>query len=67
MSSPSYGDLAWRKSSHSHGSGDCVEVAQIADGVAVRDSKDPAGPVLVFGLDQWRNFLDDVSGGEFDH
>ncbi|MFC6882773.1 MULTISPECIES: DUF397 domain-containing protein [Actinomadura] len=38
----------WRKSSHSGSNGgDCVELAYVRDAVAVRDSKDPGGPVLL--------------------
>ena len=55
----------WRKSSHS-GSNGCVEVAQSGDQVAVRDSKDPSGPVLVFTTFEWGAFLDGVRDGEFD-
>lgn len=44
-------DLAralWRKSTRSNGSGNCVEVAgNLPNVVAIRDGKDPAGPVLV--------------------
>ncbi|MFB4305546.1 DUF397 domain-containing protein [Actinomadura sp. GTD37] len=41
-------ELNWRKSSRSSSAGDqCVEVAGVEDAVAVRDSKDPDGPVLV--------------------
>lgn len=49
----------WRKSSRSNGSGgNCVEVAENLSGVvAVRDSKDPAGPVLVFTPDAWGTFV----------
>ncbi|MEV3921132.1 DUF397 domain-containing protein [Actinomadura coerulea] len=40
--------LPWRKSSHSgENGGDCVELAGAAGAVAVRDSKDPDGPVLL--------------------
>ncbi|MER6814782.1 DUF397 domain-containing protein [Spirillospora sp. NPDC000708] len=40
--------LSWRKSGHSgENGGDCVEMADAAGAVAVRDSKDPDGPVLV--------------------
>ncbi len=39
--------LVWRKSSFT-GNENCVEVALVAGGFAVRDSKDPGGPVLVF-------------------
>jgi hypothetical protein len=45
----------WKKSSCSGNSGNCVEVANLGDGVAVRDSKDPDGPVLVVSRDEWAN------------
>jgi len=65
---------AWRKSSFSGGNGGtCVEVAVIAgatDGgghaVALRDSKNPSGPALVFTPDEWRAFTLGVRDGEFD-
>jgi hypothetical protein len=49
----------WRKSTRSNGSGgNCVEVADNLPGVvAVRDSKDPDGPVLVFEPEAWRAFV----------
>ncbi|MEV4723468.1 DUF397 domain-containing protein [Micromonospora humida] len=52
-------DASWRKSSRSNGQGgNCVEVADNLSGVvAVRDSKDPEGPVLAFGPDTWREFV----------
>ncbi|HEY4853236.1 MAG TPA: DUF397 domain-containing protein [Streptosporangiaceae bacterium] len=58
----------WRKSSWSGGNGgDCVEVARNLPGaVAVRDSKDPAGPKLVFTPDEWGAFTAGVTAGEFD-
>lgn len=43
----------WRKSSYSGNSGNCVEVADLGHDVAVRDSKDPYGPVLVIARDEW--------------
>ncbi|MCX5120748.1 DUF397 domain-containing protein [Micromonospora sp. NBC_00362] len=47
----------WRTSSRS-GNGECVEVADNLPGVVgVRDSKDPAGPVLVFAPAAWRAFV----------
>lgn len=40
--------LTWRKSAHSGSNGgDCVELAGAVGVVAVRDSKDPDGPVLL--------------------
>jgi hypothetical protein len=45
----------WRKSSYSSQSGNCVEIATNMPGtVAVRDSKDPQGPILVIGHDDWQ-------------
>lgn len=59
---------AWRKSSHSGGNGgNCVEVAGNLPGIiAVRDSKNPNGPALVFTPGEWRAFLGGVKLGEFD-
>ncbi|MDG4799256.1 DUF397 domain-containing protein [Micromonospora sp. WMMD980] len=53
----------WRKSSRSNAQGGaCVEVAGDLPGVvAVRDSKDPAGPVLAFNPDAWRAFVTGVA------
>jgi len=58
----------WRKSSRSNGNGGaCVEVARNLVGVvAVRDSKDIDGPVLVFPPGDWTAFLGRVKAGDFD-
>jgi|SRR5437868_8057716 len=57
----------WRKSSRSTDTGGaCVEVADLASAVAVRDSKDPDGPKLVFGAVAWQSFASSVKGGELD-
>ncbi len=48
---------AWRKSRHSNGQANCVEVAGRPGSVAVRDSKDPDGPALAFRPGGWRVFL----------
>ncbi|MBB5080196.1 hypothetical protein HNR40_005683 [Nonomuraea endophytica] len=52
-------DAAWRKATASGDNGQCVEVATNLPGiVAVRDSKDPDGPALVFTDEEWAGFLD---------
>jgi hypothetical protein len=58
----------WRKSSHSgNGGADCVEVARdLPRTVAVRDSKDPRGPVLTIETVGWRVFIADVKAGRHD-
>lgn len=58
---------AWRKSSFSGGNGGaCVEVAgNLPGAVAVRDSKDPMGPALVFAPGEWASFVVSVRAGEF--
>ncbi|MFI6130021.1 DUF397 domain-containing protein [Micromonospora sp. NPDC051141] len=59
MSNPDLTGTVWRKSTHSDSNGGaCVEVADLRDGVAVRDSKDKAGPALAFGVQGWRTFID---------
>jgi hypothetical protein len=50
----------WRKSSFSGNGGECVEVGQAGDAVAVRDTKDRASTMLRFTLDAWRTFADQV-------
>lgn len=54
----------WRKSSYSGtNGGNCVEVARnLAGVVAVRDSKDPAGPTLVFTPADWKTFATGLKG-----
>jgi hypothetical protein len=56
----------FRKSSYSGSNGGgCVEIASnLAGVIAVRDSKDPGGPALLFSPDEWKAFLAGVIGGE---
>jgi hypothetical protein len=58
--------VAWRKSGYSNPSGNCVEAAPLADGVAVRNSRFPDGPALVFTEAEWAAFLLGVKDGDFD-
>jgi hypothetical protein len=55
----------WRKSSRS-GSNGCVEVALLDAHVAIRDSKDRQGPVLVVTTAEWEALLARVRAGELD-
>jgi hypothetical protein len=48
--------LEWRKSSFG-GGGECLEVK---DGIQVRDSKDPAGPILDFTPGAWMAFISSI-------
>lgn len=47
-------------------SDNCVEVALFPGGAAVRDSKDPGGPVLLFTDPEWSAFGEGFHAGEFD-
>jgi hypothetical protein len=48
----------WRKSSYSNPSGNCVETARLpGERVAVRDSKSPGEPHLIFTWAEWSSFL----------
>lgn len=51
-------DVTWRKSSYSGGNGgNCVELAQVSGLAAVRDSKNPTGPALVFARSSLAAFV----------
>lgn len=65
MSETGLGGAVWRKSTRSSGTGQCVEVATLHSTTAVRDSKDPAGPALIFAPTQWAAFTAGIRAGEF--
>ncbi|MFJ4686566.1 DUF397 domain-containing protein [Streptomyces sp. NPDC091377] len=61
-------DVHWIKSRHSNAEGNCVEVAPTADGgVAMRNSRFPDGPALVYTPAEMAAFLAGAKDGEFDH
>jgi hypothetical protein len=63
-------DLAgvrWRKSRYSGQLGNCLETAMLPGGqVAMRNSRDPGGPELIFSRDEMAAFLAGAKDGEFD-
>lgn len=49
------------------GNGACVEIAALPDGgAAIRDGKDPQGPMLLFDGAEWAAFLAAAKAGSFD-
>lgn len=59
--------VTWRASSRSDAADQRVEVAGLPDGfMAVRDSTQPDGPVLIFTPAEWEAFVGGVQDGEFD-
>lgn len=57
---------AWRKSSRSSDRTDCVEVGRVADGAAVRDTKNRKAGYFTTTVAQWQSFLDGLKAGRFD-
>jgi len=61
-------DLVWRKSARSNPSGNCVELAELPTGeIAVRNSRYPDGPALIYTLAEITAFIDGARDGDFDH
>jgi hypothetical protein len=59
--------MTWRKATASNPSGNCVELAPMGAGhVAIRNSRQPDGPVVVFTRAEIAAFFDGVRSGEFD-
>jgi hypothetical protein len=61
------GGVAWRKSQASNPNGDCVELAHLQTGsIAVRNSRDPRGPALIYTQAEIAAFIRGAKDGEFD-
>jgi hypothetical protein len=58
--------LVWLKAQASTHNGQCIEVASTFGKVVIRDSKDPNGPILIYGPGEFKAFLDGARNGEFD-
>ena len=60
-------DVQWRKSKRSGALGNCVELAPLADGgVAMRNSRFPEGPALIYTPAEIAAFFGGIKDGEFD-
>ncbi|ASU79948.1 DUF397 domain-containing protein [Actinopolyspora erythraea] len=57
---------AWRKSSRSKQHTHCIEVGQLSDGAAVRDTKDRSAGYFTTTGQQWAAFIDAVKSNRFD-
>ena len=65
---PRLAHAAWRKSRHSNPSGNCVELAALPGGtIAIRNSRHPAGPALLYPRAAFAAFLAGARDGDFDH
>jgi Domain of unknown function (DUF397) len=60
---------SWHKSARSNPSGNCVELAVLPDGagIAIRNSRYPEGPALVYTKEEMRAFVLGARDGDFDH
>lgn len=59
--------VSWRKSRYSNSQGNCVELAKLPDGgIAVRNSRFPDGPALIYTRDEIRALVLGAKDGEFD-
>ncbi|MBO0840252.1 MAG: DUF397 domain-containing protein [Sciscionella sp.] len=60
-------DVCWIRSRYSGAKGNCVELASLSDGeIAVRNSRFPLGPALVYTREELLAFLRGAKAGEFD-
>jgi hypothetical protein len=69
MSAQRLSALNWQKSRRSSPNGNCVELAALpsADGIAIRNSRDPDGPALIYTVEEIEAFIRGVRDGDFDN
>lgn len=59
--------LTWQKARQSNSQGNCVELATLPDGrIAMRNSRHPAGPALIYTKSELEAFVRGAKDGEFD-
>ncbi|MGH3389692.1 MAG: DUF397 domain-containing protein [Actinomadura sp.] len=67
MSTVDFASVRWRKSSRSgQEGGTCVELADLTAAVAVRDSKNPDGPELLFSRREFGSLVERIKSGDLD-
>jgi hypothetical protein len=67
MPAAGLGHVTWLKSQYSNSSGECLEIASLPTGeIALRNSRFPAGPVLLYTQGEIAAFLRGAKDGEFD-
>ena len=61
--------VTWQKSRRSNPSGNCVELAALPGerAIAIRNSRDPDGPVLIYTVDEIAAFVLGARDGDFDN
>jgi hypothetical protein len=68
MSAGELDGAAWRKSQRSNSQGACVEIARIGAGtIAMRNSRDPQGPALIYRRDAIAALIEGLREGDFDN
>lgn len=68
ISATDLGDLTWQKSRRSNSIGNCVEMARLSDGsIAVRNSRFPEGPALVYTQAEINALILGAKDGDFDN